>query len=280
MGRLTIVVEHGWKVENCTKQVNGIPNAYQINQNARLVRSKSFDLVTPLKERPLASYVRITVPSSVAQLVTYYNTCTSDADKEETYQTCYDLLIRIERIIRCSSIPDTTRRNCMKIEKQSNSFKKIKNVGIPRAPEEQLNEKSPKCASEARISLLMLARMKSTEVRDQAMLLLVEALECNYLSSTNHEIMHLQMLWVELVQIFRQTLNSQVRNLSPEQGNSLAFLIDDHLEKVLTVLTFSILVFAPYTSKTRKCPRIHTAFSTDDSVIPMHIRRSTTLVNP
>jgi hypothetical protein len=110
--------------------------------------------------------------------------------------------------------------------------------------------------AEARISLLIMARCRSVKIRDQSMILLCEALDSNVLDYSEHEIMHLQMLWVELVQLLRQVLDS--RRMKQTQGVSSDFvselgtidsidsymdnsldsrtLVDIHFEHILVVM--------------------------------------------
>jgi hypothetical protein len=60
----------------------------------------------------------------------------------------------------------------------------------------------------------MLARCKSKQIRDKSMCLLCEALDTNILSTDKYEVMQLQMIWVELVQMFRQVIDARRYNQS------------------------------------------------------------------
>jgi hypothetical protein len=238
MGYVTILVQHAWKVQNADKQRDGIPVSYEIDKAARgMVRAMSAARKTQLASKPLASHVRVTVPSSIAQLVSYYNTCENPKDREECEIAVLDTLYRLEHLLTQSTINDSQRQQQIK-------FCLPKRTGLPGFSRSKIDRRSKKSieqslicqpqistkyAAEARISVLMLARCNSKHIRDSALLLLMEALDTNQISSSDHEMMHLQMLWVELVEIVRNILAVR-RNRDNNQ-----LLTDEHLATILKV---------------------------------------------
>ncbi|KAJ3255381.1 6-phosphogluconolactonase [Boothiomyces macroporosus] len=187
-------------------------------------RSSSPQNMSPLYPKPLASYVRVTVPSSIAQLVKYYNAADTPDKKNECEVACMDILDRLQHIILASNIPDNCRIDRMRqilanggssevfSEKtRLNPKHKVKQAEKQETPEQ--TERVRSYASESRISVVMLARCRSQTIRTQSMLLLCEALDTNALSTCDHEVMHLQMLWVELVQMMRHVVEARKRKL-------------------------------------------------------------------
>ncbi|KAI8907191.1 hypothetical protein EDD86DRAFT_255376 [Gorgonomyces haynaldii] len=142
---------------------------------------------------PLAAQVRITVPSTIAQLVKFYNQCDTPVLRRECETACRDVLDRLEHLVLISTIPDPLRRDFIRSRKGR----------------QQQEQKSHKLAGLGRISVLMLARCRSKHIRDRSMELLVEALDTNELSVSEEEANHLQMLWVELVQMLRHIIDAK-----------------------------------------------------------------------
>ncbi|KAJ2999296.1 hypothetical protein HDV02_003229 [Globomyces sp. JEL0801] len=229
MGHVTILVQHAWKMQNAHKQMDGNPAMYPINHTARMRGTADTDrevVETPLGIRPLASYVRVTVPSSIAQLVKYYNGADTSDKKAECENACRDILARLETLILSSKITDNHRVDTIRerISKNTDVLSYGDNLIFKNHPQKSkltslkpeiptddtiAIEKNRKFAAEARISALMLARCKSQFIRSSALLLLCEALDTNTLSACDHEIMHLQMLWVELVQMMRHIVDAR-----------------------------------------------------------------------
>ena len=48
MGYVTVIIQHGWKMENSRVQKNGNPNSYEIDRQARLGRPISPDHIDKL----------------------------------------------------------------------------------------------------------------------------------------------------------------------------------------------------------------------------------------
>lgn len=72
-------------------------------------------------------------------------------------------------------------------------------------------------------------------------MLLVEALDTNVLSSSDHELMHLQMLWVELVQLFRNVFDNSGRLENP--NNTVLdqrIVVDGYIENLLTCVSLTL----------------------------------------
>ncbi|KAJ3275459.1 hypothetical protein HDV01_000286 [Terramyces sp. JEL0728] len=224
MGHVTILVQHAWQIRSSRRQKNGNPVSYNFDKNiANIGRSSSPQYLSPLYPKPLASYVRVTVPSSIAQLVKYYNSADTLEKKSECEAACMDILDRLQHIILASNIPDNVRVDKMRQQlgggKDGYSYKtKLNPKQKPKQAEKAANieqvERVRSYSSESRISVVMLARCRSQTIRTQSMLLLCEALDTNALSTCDHEIMHLQMLWVELVQMMRHVIDARKRKLA------------------------------------------------------------------
>jgi hypothetical protein len=240
MGYVTILVQHAWKVQNADKQRDGVPASYEIDKAARgMVRAMSAARKVQLASKPLISHVRVNVPSSIAQLVSYYNTCEDPRDREDCETAVLDTLYRLEHLLTQSTVNDSQRqqyiRLCLPPPGGVSGFSKCK---IDRRSKKSIEQSlisqaqiSTKYAAEARISVLMLARCNSKYVRDSALLLLMEALDTNQISNSDHEIMHLQMLWVELVEMVRTILSVR------RQRDKKPLLTDEHLATILKVLS-------------------------------------------
>lgn len=209
MGHVTILVQHAWKIQNSNKQEAGIPSSYEIDRNARIGRVPTPPTDDHLPPKSLGAHIRVTVPSSIAQLVVYYNTCTSIKDRRECETACQDILYRLEHLLSASNVPDDQRKTLIKYELPK-PYARTTNAKANRVDKHTQNTR--KYASEARISVVMLIRCRSETIRDQAMFLLCEALDTNLVSACEHETMHLQMLWVELVQVLRQFIDDKRRD--------------------------------------------------------------------
>jgi hypothetical protein len=136
---------------------------------------------------PLAAQVRVTVPSSISQLVKYYNACDSPNARRECETACRDILERLEHLVLALVIHDPIRKDVIRSRLNTK-----KANGIPAQVNEIALEKTRNFATEARISVIMLARCKSKHIRDKSMALLCEALDTNMLSTNSHEVMQLQ----------------------------------------------------------------------------------------
>jgi hypothetical protein len=156
----------------------------------------------------LAAQVRVAVPASIAQLVKFYNSCTEPSARRDCETACRDILGRLEHLVLSSDIEDTARKDIIRSRIKIYSSKSSNNsnpISI---------EKTRRFATESRISVVMLARCKSKHIRDKSMCLLCEALDTNILSTDKHEVMQLQMIWVELVQMFRHVIDARRYNKS------------------------------------------------------------------
>lgn len=254
MGFVTIHVQHGWKIESSKSSKNGLPTPYKVPTVSPDSRSlpnsntESGTLSAPgLQKPPLSSLIRLTLPASVAQLVKYFN-CTQETDQlRELEEAVRDVLSRLELLVLASCIPDPSRFDHIRSRLGSSTTKFDKNSN-EKINSNSTSETTIKSSTEGRISVLMLTRCRSHLLRERALALLVEALNTNQLSTTPHETMHLQMLWVELVQLFRHVLDTYRRRsfqmLYSEDNatsaipsdNSNRTLIDNRLQNLLTVL--------------------------------------------
>lgn len=143
----------------------------QNNQRDGIPNSTTIDnrVLTDKIQMPLASLVRLTNPASMLQFVEY---CNTNVGNKEIDLVLIDILSRIKNLL-----------NGSKISKACNGV-----YGATR-----------KSASEARISLVLLMRCNSI-CKAYASSLLLHSLEFNGLSTSDHERLNLQMLWVELVE--------------------------------------------------------------------------------
>jgi hypothetical protein len=221
MGCITILVQHAWKMQNQSKQIEGNLANYEINKVARgVIRPISAARKDDLSTKPLSSHVRVTIPSSVAQLVSYYNTCQTIRERKDCELACIDLLYRLEQITHQSTNIDQQKRKIyFQLPAQAGVSISRKHRNSRNQFEKSSLSKGTKYAAEARISILMLSRSNSKRIREYALLLLCEALDTNGLISSEHELMHLHMLWVELVQMLSNVI--QVRQLQLSPGHSL-----------------------------------------------------------
>jgi hypothetical protein len=151
--------------------------------------------------------VRITVPSTVAQLVKEYNGCQPGKQKDALFAICLDTLSKLQLLIMSSAIYDSSRKDS-KEKYDSLSIRDPNTMAQARA-----KDKTRQFAAEARVSLVMLARCNSRVIRDKAWLLLTEALDINHLSLVDGEIHSLQMLCVELIQVLRQIIEARRQRL-------------------------------------------------------------------
>jgi hypothetical protein len=249
MGHVTVLIQHAWKMQNSRVQYDGIPISYKIDRVARLGGLDAVPFITPLAARPLIAHVRINTPSSIAQLVSYYNACQINNEISECEVACFDVLLRLEKLILPSAIPDMTRQTHYKLilkrhvkpkglllPKESKKTAQLIKIKEPT----QSKETNRKTVAEARISLLILARCRSIIIRDHSLILLCEALETNNLDTSEHEIMHLQMLWVELVHLMRQILDFRKKHsvgIQSDTGSNFAgksdYSIDSFIENAL-----------------------------------------------
>ena len=237
MGKVTIQIQHSWTMQPSKPQEEthiSRPASACVLQHAKPVTPKKTN-TTPL---PLAAQVRITIPSTIAQLVSFYNTCDKPKAKRECDAACRDVLDRMEHMVLASQIMDPIRRDNIRsrletgksFQKESSVVsEKTRHFATPSGKPRQLTtqtfsketsvalEKTRHFATEARISVLMLSRCRSKHIRHRAMELLCEALDTNTLSVRDHEIMQLQMLWVELVHVLRQYIDAQRAQSSLQQ---------------------------------------------------------------
>ena len=245
MGFVTIHVQHGWKMEASTHSKNGLPTPYNLpksSSNGQKNDNAKSMIAGRLKAKPpLSSLVRLTVPASVAQLVKYFNCTQTKAELQELEEAVRDVLCRLEMLVLASCIPDSSR------------FDLIRSRLPGKQNERTPTEKTIKSSSEGRISALMLTRCRSHILREKALALLVESLDTNCLATTPHESMHLQMLWVEIVQFFRHVLDQarafqileRERAVSAETNRTDPILplteINGDLESLLTVKSMYLL---------------------------------------
>lgn len=221
MGKVTIHVSHAWTLQSAALD-DPAPSRPETPKAA--VTNRPVTPKQPYKgSLPLAAQVRVTVPSSIAQLVKYYNSCTSAIARRECETASRDILQRLEHLVLASVIHDPVRKDIIrsrmnptkaldKSQCHPNSIEKtIANPNSLKVNPTAL-EKTRFFSTEARISVVMLARCKSKHIRDKSMNLLCEALDTNALSTNKHEIMQLQMLWVELVQMFRHVIDARRYN--------------------------------------------------------------------
>ncbi len=148
---------------------------------------------------------------------------------------------RLEHLVLASTIPDSQRFDHIR-ERIKTSSPDLLGSRASEPNRDPASDNTRKSATEARISVLMMTRCKSRSIRDRALLLLCESLDTNLLSTADHELMHLQMLWVELVQLFRHVVDAQTRKLSSSMTTTPAtttkeirVMVDSHLENLLRV---------------------------------------------
>jgi hypothetical protein len=246
MGHVTILVQHAWKIQNSSKQKNGNPTGYDIDRVARgMARPVTAHKKDDLPDKPLAAYIRVTEPGSVAQLVNYYNSCEDGKEKSGCETTCQDILYRLEHMILQSSVPDSQRQKAVKFSLPRRKLVANRGLFIPKLDRRakkyteigthQSHENTSKYAAEARISVLMLARCQSKSIKELAMLLLCEALDTNQLCTSEHEIIHLQMLWVELVQMLRNIVDMR-RQEQSQSGTEVKLHSIENLEQNLDIM--------------------------------------------
>ncbi|KAJ3369784.1 hypothetical protein HDU91_006908 [Kappamyces sp. JEL0680] len=239
---VTILLQHAWKVT--PNLPNGLPATYKVPQSALLWSETEPAATADLMPPPLAAHIRITIPASIAQLVKFYNSSSKIREMQECETTVRDVLSRLEHLVLASNIPDHNRfdrvREKMRQESRKALLQKPETASTPKEP----TDHKRKAASEARISVLMMTRCKSHGIRDRALLLLCEALDTNQLSSSNHELMHLQMLWVELVQLFRHVVDARTRKINRKLGSDeesdRRVMVDSHLEHLLRSLSLTL----------------------------------------
>ena len=253
MGFVTIHVQHGWQIQSSKSSKNGLPTPYTVHsptENATSPQSQkdggfSSLAASPLQKPPLSSLIRLTLPASVAQLVKYFN-CTQETNQlRELEEAVRDVLSRLELLVLASCIPDPSRFDHIRSRLYSSAPKSDKKSSEKSTPDTTIRS-----SSEGRISVLMLTRCRSHLLRQRALALLVEALDTNQLSTSSHETMHLQMLWVEMVQLFRHVLDTYRKRTFqmldsedaaapiPPPDNSARTLIDSRLQTLLTVYLY------------------------------------------
>ncbi|KAI8928069.1 hypothetical protein BC831DRAFT_450288 [Entophlyctis helioformis] len=243
----------------------------------------------------LAAKIRVTVPSSVAQLVRLYNSSTTASQRRACEVAARDIIARLEFLTLASTIPDPFRKDMIRAKifpampsswatssgassgnhhGASSAFaatvasgpsaggyhglarrKPLKPIGRHPTTNCDLSSASPtvavlgdgsgvasssasgssanaaaaanqaktrRFASEARLSVLMLARCRTRHIRDRSMDLLLEALDTNILSTDPEEIQSLQHLWSELVHVFRSVIDDRRRRRAVAGGLAAA----------------------------------------------------------
>jgi hypothetical protein len=251
MGFVTIHVQHGWKMEAATHSKNGLPTPYSVSnssasQNRQETENIKINTTGKLKAKPpLSSLIRLTVPASVAQLVKYFNCTQTKGELHELEEAVRDVLCRLEMLVLASYIPDSSQ-----IRFRMRTTTKQTEKSVP-------TETTIKSSSEGRISALMMTRCRSKILRDKSLALLVDALDTNYLATSPHETMHLQMLWVEMIQLFRHVLDTlRTRSFQMfDNGRTHSAAtnrtdlnlprtdINVHLESLLTVRSLYVSIF-------------------------------------
>ena len=246
MGHVTILVQHAWKMQSSQNQPDGLPKTYKIR-----VAPRPVDQSRTLAPPPLSAHIRVTVPASIAQLVKYFNSSHDDEEIRECETAIRDVLTRLEHLVLASNISDQYRYDHIRAKLQTKtkllvSSSKAKSQRVSSASTKEsttiTSDRTRKSAAEARISVLMLTRCRSRVIRDKSLMLLCESLDTNALSSSDHEMMHLQMLWVEMVQLFRHVIDAKRKKMFEVEDNEESIEdtrinVDEHVENLLTVIS-------------------------------------------
>ncbi|KAJ8325251.1 hypothetical protein QVD99_006007 [Batrachochytrium dendrobatidis] len=127
MGHVTVLVQHAWAMQSmaAAKKPNqhGADKRKPITQNTNLKKNQSVNASTmPIPKtlaqitsrKVLPSQIRVTVPSSVAQLVNMYNSSQTVAQRQTCQATACDILARLEHLVLASIIHDPFRKDMVR----------------------------------------------------------------------------------------------------------------------------------------------------------------------
>lgn len=205
MGKVTITVEHAWTLSSGSgadiySEVK--PQTAQILAKTRAVTPRT----QPTTRLPLAAQVRMAVPETILEFSRYYNSLLGTLEHRECELSARDILQRLANLAMASTIDDPARedpvRNSMKLSSKSGKSNRANMHHVVAF------------AAKARISLLMLSKCRSKNIREQSFYILCEALDTNRLSQTTEDICDLRTLWIELIMMLKQVVRARITEIA------------------------------------------------------------------
>ncbi|KAJ3102940.1 hypothetical protein HDU97_000179 [Phlyctochytrium planicorne] len=178
------------------------------------------------------SDVRISVPSSVQAFAKFYNS-TLIQEHDPYDRIAQDILKRLEHMVFSSLIKDPLR-NGSTCASASSCHNDLDNSG-----KLSTSKKTKRYCAQARRSLLALSRIRSREVRDKCLDLLLEALDVNSLESDDAEVANLLLFVNEITDVLeiaiiqRRRRKRQGKHVNEKADHFV--LIDDYIEKLLMI---------------------------------------------
>ncbi|KAJ3220339.1 karyopherin beta [Dinochytrium kinnereticum] len=230
MGFVTVLVQHAWAMQPAGSE----EQEYSAEQK-------------PSQNGVTMSNIRVSVPSSIHSFVKAYNS--GSRKNHERFETmAADIMARLENMVFSSIISDPSRKDNVRLSiaiANRNKEKQDEEKNVDKSP----SSKTKRYCAQARRSLLALSRIKSQEIRDRCLELLLEALDTNELASDDAEVANLLLFVNEIADVLEMAIIQRRRR--KRQGKGLNekthyVTIDDYIERLLlcTALSIQRLEFA------------------------------------
>ncbi|KAJ3414575.1 hypothetical protein HDV05_006314 [Chytridiales sp. JEL 0842] len=268
MGFVTVLIQHSWAMQPAGAA--DIPDGQKATHGS---------------DAKLSDNVRISVPSSVASFVKVFNMANSDALRRKCDNMALDILARLEHMVLTSCVTDNLRKDPMRGSlksqeemvvsvkptkqqkpKKSDSETPTRDSGTSKSTEKDTvsRVKKRRYASQARRSVVALAKARSRYIRAKAMDLVLEALDTNELDVDEVEITNLLLLVTELVEFVESTIegrkrrirqaklvgeevgeDGEAKDVSYKEGTrkadgSIVLNVDEHLERLIMSIFLSL----------------------------------------